>query len=122
MRVLLVDDAQELTLGGIELLEACRAAGIAVLAFGDPDVAAGSFRGARPENFARLAGGTGVHVLDGAHRGSAALNELAAQVTARIGAVGVVAHRRRPAGTNWDASVRAYTARSSAEVCGGSRR
>jgi len=115
VRVLLVDDAQELTLGGIELLEACRAAGVAVLAFGDPDVGAGSFRGARPENFARLAAGAAVHVLDGTHRGTPVLAELAAQVTARIGAVGVVAHRRRPTGAGFDASVRAYTARSSAE-------
>ena len=57
--VILVDDAQELTLGGVELLEACRARGIAVIAFGDPDVGSGAFRGATPENFARLAAGLG---------------------------------------------------------------
>lgn len=96
-RVLLVDDAQELTLGGVELLEACRAAGIAVLAFGDPDIASGSFRGARPENFARLAAGGPVHVLDGGHRGMPELRALAAEITSRIGVAGVVAHRRPPA-------------------------
>ncbi|WP_431801261.1 ATP-dependent helicase [Microbacterium sp. bgisy203] len=96
VRALLVDDAQELTLGGVELMEAYRASGVAVLAFGDPDVASGAFRGARPENFARLAAGGQLHVLDGAHRGSDALRDLAAEVTARIGAAGVVAHRRPP--------------------------
>ncbi|RZI90358.1 MAG: hypothetical protein EOO67_11180, partial [Microbacterium sp.] len=38
-----------------------------------------------------------VHVLDGAHRGSDHQRDLVARVTSRIGAVGVVAHRRRPA-------------------------
>jgi Superfamily I DNA and RNA helicases len=47
LKVLMVDDAQELTLGGVELLEACRARGVAVLAFGDPDVGSGAFRGRR---------------------------------------------------------------------------
>lgn len=98
LRVLLVDDAQELTFGGIELLEACRATGTAVLAFGDPDVGAGAFRGARPENFARLVGALPLHVLGGVHRGSPALHDLAARATARIGAGGVVAHRRPPRG------------------------
>lgn len=115
LRAILVDDAQELTLGGIEMLEALRASGVAVLAFGDPDVGSGSFRGARPENFARLAGDSAVHVLGGAHRGTPALTELAAQVTSRIGAVGLVAHRRRPAGTAWGDSVRAFAVRSNAE-------
>ncbi|MFT4052248.1 MAG: ATP-dependent DNA helicase [Microbacterium sp.] len=115
LRALLVDDAQELTLGGVELLEACRANGIAVLAFGDPDVGSGSFRGVRPENFARLAAGVPLHVLDGRHRGPPALQDLAAQVTARIGAAGVVAHRRPPTGAAMDASVRTFALRSAGE-------
>ena len=96
LRAILVDDAQELTLGGVELLEACRRRGIAVLAFGDPDVGSGSFRGARPENFARLA--TRTHVLDSIHRGTPAQRDLVAQVTSRIGAAGLVAHRHPPVG------------------------
>lgn len=115
LRVLLVDDAQELTLGGIELLEACRARGIAVLAFGDPDISAGAFRGATPENFARLAAQVPVHVLPTVHRGTPAQQELAAQLTSRIGAAGIVAHRRPPSGTVPDESIRAFTARSSSE-------
>ncbi|WP_254359594.1 UvrD-helicase domain-containing protein [Microbacterium hominis] len=48
LRVLLVDDAQELTRGGIALLEAARRRGLAVLAFGDPDIGSGGFRGPAP--------------------------------------------------------------------------
>lgn len=116
LRVLLVDDAQELTLGGVELLEAARGRGIAVLAFGDPDVGSGAFRGATPENFARLAAGLGtVMVLGAAHRGTPWQGELVRLVTQRIGAVGVVAHRGPGTGAEPDPSVRALTLRSPAE-------
>lgn len=115
-RVVLVDDAQELTLGGVELLEACRAHGIAVMAFGDPDVGSGAFRGATPENFARLASGLGsVQVLPGVHRGTAWQGEVVRRVTERIGAVGVIAHRRPPVPAESDGSVRTLTLRSAAE-------
>ncbi|WP_374974746.1 ATP-dependent helicase [Microbacterium trichothecenolyticum] len=116
VRVVLVDDAQELTLGGVELLEAVRARGAAVLAFGDPDVGSGSFRGATPENFARLAASLGaVHVLSVGHRGTAWQRELVGRVTERIGAVGVVAHRGAASGAEADDSVRVLTLRSAAE-------
>ncbi|NYF17303.1 superfamily I DNA/RNA helicase [Microbacterium sp. AK009] len=116
VRVLLVDDAQELTLGAIELLEACAARGVAVLAFGDPDVGAGAFRGASPENFARLAASLKtVHVLGEGHRGTRAQRETVRRIVERIGAVGVVAHRRAPDPTAQDSSVRALVLRSAAE-------
>lgn len=116
VRVVLVDDAQELTLGGVELLEAVRGRGAAVLAFGDPDVGSGSFRGATPENFARLAASLGtVHVLSDGHRGTAWQRELVGRVTQRIGAVGVVAHRGAAVGVEPDGSVRVLTLRSAAE-------
>ena len=116
VRVVMVDDAQELTLGGVEMLEAVRARGAAVLAFGDPDVGSGTFRGATPENFARLAASLGaVHVLTAGHRGSAWQRELVGRVTQRIGAVGVVAHRGAASGAEADDSVRVLTLRSAAE-------
>lgn len=96
LRAVVVDDAQELTRGGVELLEALHAHGVAVLAFGDPDVASGAFRGAAPENFARLAAGRPVHVLRIVHRGTPAQRSLVSEVTSRIGAGGVVAHRIPP--------------------------
>lgn len=114
--VVLVDDAQELTLGGVELLEACRRRGIAVLAFGDPDVGSGAFRGATPENFARLAALLGdVSVLSRSHRGTPWQNDIVRRVTQRIGAVGVVAHRGAAAGAEPDGSVRSLILRSPAE-------
>lgn len=118
LRAIIVDDAQELTLGAVELLEACRGRGVAVLAFGDPDVGSGSFRGARPENFARLSAGLPLHVLPDVHRGTRAQRRLGAQITERIGAAGVVIHRQRPgdhAPDDDDGSVVAITARSAAE-------
>jgi superfamily I DNA/RNA helicase/RecB family exonuclease len=116
VRTILVDDAQELTLGGVELLAAARGRGIPVLAFGDPDVGSGSFRGATPENFARLAAVLGeVHVLAESHRGTAWQAEIVRRVTQRIGAVGVVAHRRGGEGAEPDDSVRALLLRSPAE-------
>lgn len=116
LQVILVDDAQELTLGGVELLEAARGRGIRVLAFGDPDVGSGTFRGATPENFARLAGALGsVSVLAQRHRGTPWQGELVRRVTQRIGAVGVVAHRGGGTGVEADASARALLLRSPAE-------
>jgi len=116
LRAVLVDDAQELTLGGVELLEGCRARGVPVLAFGDPDVGAGAFRGATPENFARLGGALGPsYVLATPHRGSAAAVDLVRSVTAHIGTVGGVSHRRPPEGHETDGSVRALLLRSPAE-------
>ncbi|MGP3536139.1 ATP-dependent helicase [Microbacterium sp. RD1] len=116
LRAILVDDAQELTAGGVELLRACRARGIGVVAWGDPDVGSGTFRGATPDNFARLAGDLGdITVLDTAHRGTPVLVDLVRSVTSRIGAAGVVAHRRPPSGADPDGSVRTYLVRSPAE-------
>ncbi|WP_344094464.1 ATP-dependent DNA helicase [Microbacterium deminutum] len=97
LRVVLVDDAQELTRGGIALLDAARRRGLAVLAFGDPDIGSGGFRGAGPELFDDLIGLLGaVHVLDRPHRASPALTRLTRTVTASIGAGSRVDHRRAP--------------------------
>jgi superfamily I DNA/RNA helicase/RecB family exonuclease len=120
LTAILVDDAQELTLGGVEMLEACRDRGIAVLAFGDPDVGSGAFRGATPENFARLGTSLGaISVLSVSHRGTSRQNEIVRRITQRIGAVGVVAHRAPPAVAADEApaddSVRTLALRSPAE-------
>jgi len=97
LRAILVDDAQELTHGGIALLEAARRRGMAVLAFGDPDIGSGAFRGAGPELFDGLVGILGdLHILDVPHRASAPLTRLTRMVTAAIGAGGRVEHRRAP--------------------------
>ncbi|MFS0794224.1 ATP-dependent helicase [Microbacterium sp. 1P10AE] len=116
IRCILVDDAQELTSGGIDLLRACRQRGIGVVAFGDPDVGSGAFRGATPENFARLAAELGDLVaLGDPHRGTSEQIDLVRGVAARIGAAGVVAHRRAPVGAAPEGSVRTFLLRSPAE-------
>lgn len=114
LRVLLIDDAQELTRGGVALVEAARRRGIAVLAFGDPDIASGAFRGASAELFDRLVGilGADVHVLDGTHRATRGLTRLTRSVTASIGASGRVDHRRAPGPDVADDSVIAIVSES----------
>jgi superfamily I DNA/RNA helicase/RecB family exonuclease len=118
IRVLLMDDAQELTLGGVDLVAACRDRGIAVLAFGDPDISTGAFRGARPENFAQLVRTLReTHVLLGSHRMAASIADTVHTVTQHIGAAGVVAHRIPPAPGRAAAgdAVRCVTVSSAAE-------
>ncbi|WP_159498301.1 ATP-dependent DNA helicase [Microbacterium sp. 18062] len=116
LRAVLVDDAQELTRGGVALLEALHERGVAVTAFGDPDIGSGAFRGARPEHFARLAQGLGdVTVLRTVHRGTAAQESTVRTVAQRIGAAGIVAHRAAPRAVPDDGSVRSLTARSPVE-------
>lgn len=117
LTTVLVDDAQELTLGGVELLESCHAAGLSVVAFGDPDIGSGAFRGATPENFARLTRSLGGvrATLRGAHRGTPGQTDIVRAITSRIGAGGEVSHRQPPAGTPQDDTTRAFLARSPAE-------
>ncbi|MBS1696908.1 MAG: ATP-dependent helicase [Actinobacteria bacterium] len=97
LRVVLIDDAQELTAGGVALVEALRTRGVAVLAFGDPDISSGAFRGAGPELFAGLSALLGdVHVLDEPHRQDPPLTALTRTVVQTIGASGRIEHRRAP--------------------------
>ncbi|MEJ1921623.1 ATP-dependent helicase [Microbacterium sp. KHB019] len=97
LRVVLIDDAQEVTRGGIALIRALRDRGISVTAFGDPDISSGAFRGASPQLFHELSSLLGdVHVLDGAHRQRPALTDLTRKVTQAIGVAGRVEHRRPP--------------------------
>lgn len=114
LRAVLVDDAQELTRGGVDIVRGLRERGVAVMAFGDPDIASGSFRGASPAEFSRLCDLLGaVHVLDAPHRAAPGLVRLTRVVTAAIGAAGRVDHRRAPAPRDdTDPSVRAMLAAS----------
>ncbi|WP_298226921.1 UrvD/REP family ATP-dependent DNA helicase [Gryllotalpicola sp.] len=87
--VIAVDDAQEVTRGAATLLRALAATGVAVVVFGDPDVATATFRGGEPEflgDFERRIGMPAPRfVLGVAHRHGPALRDLAARVTAGIG-------------------------------------
>ncbi|MGW9111950.1 PD-(D/E)XK nuclease family protein [Microbacterium sp. NPDC055683] len=97
LRAVLVDDAQELTRGGVGLVEALVGRGVAVVAFGDPDIGSGAFRGVAPELFARLAEALGARlVLREPHRSAPGIARLVRTATQSIGAAGVVAHRQPP--------------------------
>ena len=54
LRLIVVDDLQEATESTFALLRAFASHGVAVVAFGDPDVAANSFRGGEPESLGRF--------------------------------------------------------------------
>ncbi|MGW8484302.1 ATP-dependent helicase [Microbacterium sp. NPDC055903] len=114
LRVVLIDDAQELTRGGVELVAALRARGVAVLAFGDPDISSGAFRGASAQLFHELASSLeAVYVLEIPHRQAPALTALTRTLTQAIGAAGRVEHRRAPESVGGaDGAVTAFLAGS----------
>ncbi len=90
LRLVLVDDFQEATEAGFALLRALARRGVSIIAFGDPDVAASSFRGAEPDVLPRLADvlripDATVLVLDTAHRQGHELRAFTSLVTERIG-------------------------------------
>ena len=55
LRLVVVDDLQEATEATFAILRALAARGVAVIAFGDPDVAANAFRGGETDVLGRLA-------------------------------------------------------------------
>ena len=55
LKLLIVDDAQELTRSTLALLRRFAERGVAIVAVGDPDVSTGSFRGSHPDALGRLA-------------------------------------------------------------------
>ncbi len=91
LRLVVVDDFHEATEAAFTVLRALARRGVAVVAFGDPDVAAGAFRGAEPDALGRLAdvlriSGLRTLTLDTVHRGGSELRSLTQLVTGRIGA------------------------------------
>lgn len=97
LRLIVVDDVQEATRSTLALLAAFAARGVAVVAFGDPDIAANAFRGGEsgalsaveqllPVPVRRLA-------LHRAHRQGPALRDLTSRVVERIGVSGTATQR-----------------------------
>lgn len=97
LRALFVDDLQEATVATVALLRAVAERGVAVIAFGDPDVASTTFRGADVTAIGQLEARLGVPVrrivLTTAHRQTPALRALTTRVTERIGAAAAGVHR-----------------------------
>jgi len=98
LRLIVVDDLQEATESTLALLRAFAARGVAIVAFGDPDVAANAFRGGEPDALGRLSSVLGVpglnsHVLSTVHRHGPALRTFTTRVTQRIGTAAAGAQR-----------------------------
>ncbi len=90
LRLVAVDDLQEATESTLALLRALAGRGVAIVAFGDPDVAANAFRGGEPDALGRLSsvlGLPGAHTLylDTVYRQGAELRALTSAVVTRIG-------------------------------------
>ncbi|MES1169161.1 MAG: UvrD-helicase domain-containing protein, partial [Leifsonia sp.] len=102
LRVIFVDDLQEATLATVSLLRAFAARGVAVVAFGDPDVASTTFRGAEATALGQLEARLGVpvarFVLGTVHRQTPALRDLTTRVTERIGTAAAGVQRLAAAG------------------------
>lgn len=94
LRVILVDDAQELTESSVSLLRAFAARGVTVWAFGDPDTSTGAFQGAAHRVLSDLGAALGVTaappiVLTEVHRHPTLLRGLVTQYAQHIGTAGL---------------------------------
>ena len=98
LRLVVIDDLQEATESTIALLRALAARGVAIIAFGDPDVAANAFRGGEPDALGRLSTVLALPqlatlVLGTVHRQTPALRGFTTRVTERIGTAAAGAQR-----------------------------
>ncbi|MGZ4601045.1 MAG: ATP-dependent helicase [Oryzihumus sp.] len=96
LRLIVVDDAQELTSAAHRLLSVVRAPHIDLVLIGDPDAAVQTFRGADPRVLAttwRELGEGPTLTLTTSHRQPMALRAVTRRVTRRIGALGGGPHR-----------------------------
>ncbi|MDQ1569643.1 MAG: hypothetical protein QOF79_317 [Actinomycetota bacterium] len=103
LRLVVVDDLQEATESTLSILRALASRGIAIVAFGDPDVAANAFRGGEPDALGRLSTVLGIpHVeqlgLELVHRQGTALRDLTSAIVGRIGAAAAGFQRSARAG------------------------
>ncbi|MEZ5190904.1 MAG: PD-(D/E)XK nuclease family protein [Schumannella sp.] len=99
LRLILVDDVQQLGEGTLRMLAAFARRGVAIVGFGDPDLAGDVFRGGDAGTVAAFSARMGSPdaeriVLEGVHRHGPALRAAVAGVTGRIGAAGLGVQRR----------------------------
>lgn len=126
-RLIVVDDAQELTRAGARLLRLLVGPDSRVVLIGDPDATVQGFRGADPKLFGRLGQEWGADermILPVSYRSPRAVRTSAEQVTSRIGAVVGGDHRRvqtRPGGRVDVALLRA-TSQEAAHIAAALRR
>lgn len=103
LRLVVVDDLQEFTESSLAILRALADRGVAVIAFGDPDVAANAFRGGEPDALGRLSAVLALPdlvrvTLGVSHRHGPELRALVSSVTGRIGTAAAGTQRQAIAG------------------------
>ncbi len=118
LRLVVVDDAQELTPAALRLLQVVvGGGGVDLVLLGDPDAATQTFRGADPRLFVTTWPDAPTRVLATSYRCAGEVLDAAARVAAHIGVVGGAAHRRvEPAGPG--GQVEAHLLRTAAQEAG----
>ncbi|TFD17083.1 ATP-dependent helicase [Cryobacterium sp. TMT1-21] len=101
LRLIVLDDAQELTQANLTLLAQFRARGVGIVAFGDPDISTGSFHGAHPDALGRLGAYLGAPalptlVLGTVYRHDGVIRGVVREITHRIGAASAGTQRFAP--------------------------
>lgn len=99
LRLVIADDLQEATESTLAILRALHRRGIAIVAFGDPDVAANAFRGGEPDALGRLGAvledpSVASLVLDSVHRQGPALRAFTSAITERVGTAAAGSQRK----------------------------
>ncbi|MEK9602647.1 MAG: UvrD-helicase domain-containing protein, partial [Pontimonas sp.] len=109
-----VDDAHDLTVAGLELLDALRVAGLGVTVTGEPDVSGSTFRGSEPSALSHLQGRWGVQpiILDTVYRHGSDIRAVVQSMTERIGTAGA-GKQRQALGTASPGQVESLVAPSS---------
>ena len=109
LRLVMVDDLQEATQSTLSLLRVLAERGVAVIGFGDPDLAANAFRGGEPDAPGRLAAHLGIPLqtmtLSTVHRHGGQLRALVGRVTARVGTAAAGTQRKATAAVTDGGSV-----------------
>lgn len=121
VRLVVVDDAQEVTASGARLLGILARAGVSIVLLGDPDCAVQTFRGADPEflghGWRDLHPGAETVRLRRGHRLPSAVSEVVARVPGLVGAVGGARHRA-PVAARAGGDVAVHQFRSAAAEAG----
>jgi superfamily I DNA/RNA helicase/RecB family exonuclease len=109
LKLVMVDDLQEVTQSTLSLLRVLAARGVAIIGFGDPDIAANAFRGGEPDAPGRLAAHLGIPLqtltLSTVHRHSIQLRALINRVTERVGTAAAGTQRKAAAVGESDGAV-----------------
>ncbi|EAR23821.1 ATP-dependent DNA helicase [marine actinobacterium PHSC20C1] len=120
LRLVIVDDAHELTEATISLLRALATRGITIIGFGDPDLTTGSFRGAQPGVLSRWAEQLELEncqtlFLSSVHRHSASLRSAVIDVTQRVGVSGLIEQRKSMSVATEPSSIHSFQLSTPAE-------